>query len=105
MGAAAHELVYTAHGPDSAVAGDWKRLAARLLERRDEHWQVWVDWYWARLAGHVNFSEAGEIARVSLTKLLLVPSPTNHEGPTRMMRETICWASETSIGSGTFADM
>jgi len=73
MGAAAHELVYTAHGPDSAVAGDWKRLAARLLERRDEHWQVWVDWYEARLAGHVNFSEAGEIARVSLTKPLLVP--------------------------------
>jgi hypothetical protein len=61
--------------PTSYAQDDWKRLAARLLGRRDERWQVWVDWYEARLAGHVNVSEADEIARVSLTTEVWAQGP------------------------------
>jgi hypothetical protein len=48
------------------VLVDWKNLSARLLGRSDEHWNVWIDWYAARLAGQGPVSERNEIARISL---------------------------------------
>jgi hypothetical protein len=48
------------------VRDDWMTLSARLRARHDEYWDVWTDWYEARLAGSVQPSESDEIARVSL---------------------------------------
>jgi hypothetical protein len=48
------------------VWDDWRNLSARLLGREDEHWDAWIGWYEARLAGGGTVSETDEIARVSL---------------------------------------
>jgi hypothetical protein len=35
------------------VQEDWHQLSARLRARAAEHWEVWIDWYEARLAGRI----------------------------------------------------
>jgi hypothetical protein len=55
--------------PDWA-ADDWRNLKAVLLDA-DEGWEVWTDWYEARLAGDDDnhpLNEALEIARASIPK-------------------------------------
>jgi len=52
--------------PRRFIQEDWRKLSERLLERTDEHWGVWIDWYEAQLAGPVDLSEREEIERVSL---------------------------------------
>ena len=53
-------------GVPSYAQEDWRKLVARLRGRTDERWEVWIDWYEARLAGRRDVSEHDEIARVSL---------------------------------------
>jgi hypothetical protein len=48
------------------VRADWANLSARLRGSPEEHWEVWIDWYEARLGGRAGVSEGDEIARVSL---------------------------------------
>jgi hypothetical protein len=48
--------------PDWASDG-WRALRDQLLARSTEHWDVWIDWYEARLRGEPG-NEEEEIARV-----------------------------------------
>jgi hypothetical protein len=57
------------------VRDDWQNLAARLFQHANEHWNVWIDWFEARLAGRAELSETDEIARVSLPNEIWTRGP------------------------------
>lgn len=38
-------------GVPERFSAEWRQLKAHLLSREDEHWEVWTDWYEARLRG------------------------------------------------------
>jgi hypothetical protein len=60
--------------PDYA-RDEWRNLSARLLQRVDENWKFWIDWYEAMLAGPGGLSESSETARVSLPNDLWEQGP------------------------------
>jgi hypothetical protein len=60
--------------PDYA-RDEWRNLSVRLLQRVDEYWKFWIDWYEAMLAGPVGLSESSETARVSLPNDLWEQGP------------------------------
>ena len=64
----------TAPAPDR-ILEDWQTLRTLLLERTDEDWGVWTDWYDARLAGGGYINSELETARV------LIPDKMWKQGP------------------------
>jgi hypothetical protein len=76
----------------------WQRLRERLLTRPLERWQVWTDWYDARIdpASGRPFSAACERARI------LVPDAVWQAGPVHA-NPAIEEAIEAAAGAGTGA--
>ena len=66
-------------GMPPTLAASWNKLKARLIEA-DEGWDVWIDWYEARLHGHPEPNEALEVARV------LIPDTDWERGPAYVNR-------------------
>ena len=66
-------------GMPPPLAALWNKLKARLIEA-DEGWDVWIDWYEARLHGHPEPNEALEVARV------LIPDADWERGPVYVNR-------------------
>lgn len=66
------------HAPPEELADAWTRMRTLLLQREGEHWEVWIDWYEARLRGDPPRCDL-EIARVeALTEdILKDPIATN----------------------------
>lgn len=62
------------NGP-SWIAHEWLVLRRSLLNEKIEDWQVWIDWYEARLNGRDPWSEAVEIA------CALIPDQVWKHGP------------------------
>ena len=63
-----------APAPDR-ILESWQTLGTLLLERTDEDWSVWTDWYDARLAGGGHINSELETARV------LIPGEMWEQGP------------------------
>ena len=66
-------------GMPRTLATPWNKLKARLIEA-DEGWDVWIDWYEARLHGHPEPNEALEVVRV------LIPDADWERGPVYVNR-------------------
>ena len=66
-------------GMPRTLAAPWNKLKARLIEA-DEGWDVWIDWYEARLHGYPEPNEALEVARV------LIPDTDWARGPAYVNR-------------------
>lgn len=60
----------------------WRRLSAALLER-DEDWEVWVNWYNARLRGRVTYSHltAKQNEEIELARVLELTEGDWNQGP------------------------
>lgn len=50
-------------GVPEAIEAQWRSLKKNMLQNPEEHWDVWTDWYEARLRGEPG-NEAEEIARI-----------------------------------------
>jgi hypothetical protein len=63
------------HGdPPSEITEDWQNLKTKLLAL-DEDWQVWTDWYEARLYGQPDPIEKLEIARATIDEEIWEQGP------------------------------
>ena len=66
-------------GMPRTLAVPWDKLKAHLIAA-DEGWDVWIDWYEARLHGHPEPDKALEVARV------LIPDADWERGPAYVNR-------------------
>jgi hypothetical protein len=85
------------------AAGAWQELKAILLSSPDD-WEVWTDWYEARLAGDTGYrsNEQLEVARATIPDAIWRLGPSDVNAEIKRLSEEHDWAKKLPYRPGRF---
>ncbi len=81
--------------PEAKLESSWGQLKESLSARKGEDWQVWIDWYEARLHGRDPWPEEVEVACALIPNEMWEQGPAIVNAEIRRIREA--WASKQAV--------